>query len=62
MPKYEIMKSLEREGFHLDYPETYSNEDKIIELLKEDEKRLLLAIPLILEKGIDYKKGLFSFS
>lgn len=56
MPKYEILSSLEREGFYLNYPDNYSNEEKIIEILKEKERRLYLAIPLLLEKEFDYKK------
>ncbi|MFW5846849.1 MAG: hypothetical protein ACOCUU_01695 [Nanoarchaeota archaeon] len=56
MPEYELIKSLEREGFRLDYPDNYSIEDKIIKILKEKEKRLYLAIPILLEKNFDYEK------
>jgi len=56
MVNYEMMKSLEGEGFVLDYPDISSTEDKIIFLLREKESRLHLAIPLLIEKGFDYKK------
>jgi len=56
MPKYELIKSLEREGFQLNYPDNLSTEEKIIDILKEKEERLYLAIPLLIEKGFDYNK------
>jgi len=56
MPEHELIKSLEREGFSLEYPEKYSNEEKIIEILKEEERRLYLAIPLLLERDFNYER------
>jgi hypothetical protein len=56
MPKHELMKSLEREGFELNYPDSLTNEEKIIEILKEKEGRIYLAIPLLLEKEFNYEK------
>lgn len=54
MPKHELMKSLEKEGFGLNYPDSLTIEEKIIEILKEQEERLYLALPLLLEKDFDY--------
>ncbi len=56
MPSPELIKSLEREGFSLNYPDNLSNEDKIVDILKEKEQRLYLAIPLLLEKGFIYSE------
>lgn len=56
MPEHEIIKSLEREGFLIEYPDTHSSEEKIILILEEKEKRLNLAIPLLLERNFDYGK------
>jgi len=38
-----LIKSLEQEGFALDFPQYTSNEERIIELIKEKNERLLLA-------------------
>jgi len=51
-----LMKELEKEGFSLELPGYETNEKKIIEILKENNPRLYLAIPLLLRKKIDYKK------
>lgn len=56
MPSPELIKSLEREGFSLNYPDNLSNEDKIVDILKEKDPRLYLAIPLVLEKGFTYSE------
>ena len=50
-----LIKDLEREGFSLDFPGYESNEERIIEILKEGNQRLNLALPLILRHGFDYK-------
>jgi hypothetical protein len=54
MPEYELIKSLEREGFKLNFPSSMSNDEKIIAILKENDDRLNLAIPFLLEKEFDY--------
>lgn len=51
-----LIKDLEREGFRLDFPSYDSNDDRIIEILKQDNERLNLAIPLLLQYEFDYKK------
>lgn len=49
-----LFKDLERFGFDLDFPSYASNEDRIFEILKENNQRLYLAIPLLLRDKIDY--------
>ena len=56
MISVKLIKDLEREGFSLDFPSYDSNEDRIIDILREDNQRLNLAIPLILRYEFDYKK------
>jgi len=51
-----LMKSLEEEGFSLDFPNYASNEERIIEILTEDNERLLLALPLLFQDNFDYKR------
>ncbi len=51
-----LIKTIEREGFRLDFPGYDSNEDIIIEILKEENSRLYLAIPLLLQYKFNYTK------
>lgn len=51
-----LMKSLEEEGFYLEFPAYASNEERIREILKEDNERLLLALPPLLRQAFDYEK------
>jgi hypothetical protein len=51
-----LIKELEKEGFKLDFPSYDSNNERIIEILKENNTRLNLALPLFLEYGFDYEK------
>ena len=51
-----LIKDLEREGFSLEFPSYESNEERIMEILKENNQRLNLAIPLLLRHRFDYKK------
>ncbi|MBU0930246.1 MAG: hypothetical protein KJ623_04200, partial [Nanoarchaeota archaeon] len=51
-----LIKNLEKKGFNLDFPGYSSNEEEIIEILKEKNERLYLAIPLLLQNEFDYKK------
>jgi len=51
-----LIKDLEREGFSLDFPSYESNEERIIEILKESNPRLNLAMPLLLRYKFDYRK------
>jgi hypothetical protein len=50
------MKYLEREGFLLNLPINKSIEEIIIKLIKEDNPRYFLAIPLLLKDDFDYDK------
>lgn len=50
------IKDLEKKGFRLEFPGYESDEEEIIEILKEDNPRLNLAIPLLLKKEFDYNK------
>lgn len=49
-----LLKDLERFGFELDFPSYSSNEERIFEIFKENNQRLYLAIPLLLQHKIDY--------
>lgn len=49
-----LIKDLEKIGFQLDFPTYKSNEDRIFEILKTNNQRLLLAIPLLLQYHFDY--------
>src|SRR3989344_8164373 len=49
-----LIKDLEKIGFQLDFPAYKSNEDRIFEILKTNNQRLFLAIPLILQYHFDY--------
>lgn len=50
-----LMEDLKKEGFSLQFPSLDSNEYKIISIIKEQNERLNLAIPLLLKKEFDYK-------
>src|SRR3989339_547788 len=56
MADYKLIEDLKKEGFILSYPEISSNDEKIISILKENDSRLNLAIPLLLDKPFSYKK------
>jgi len=49
------MKSLEEQGFTLEFSRYQSNEEQIIELIKEHNERLFLALPLLLRYEFSYK-------
>ena len=51
-----LIKSLEQEGFALDFPSYNFNEERIIEILKENNERLLLSLPLLFKNDFDYDK------
>lgn len=50
-----LIKNLEPEGFALDFPGYASNEERIMEILKENNERLLLALPLLFQYPFDYE-------
>ncbi|MBL7056596.1 hypothetical protein ISS07_06810 [Candidatus Woesearchaeota archaeon] len=50
-----LIKDLEKIGFELDFPSYSSNDDRIFEILKTNNQRLFLAIPLLLRKDFDYE-------
>lgn len=52
----QLIKSLEKEGFSLEFPEYDSHEERMIDILKEENERLLLALPLLLQYEFDYAK------
>ncbi len=56
MPTYSLIEGLKKQGFEIDYPDRFTNDEKIIAILKEKEKRLYLAIPLLLEQKFSYRK------
>ncbi len=49
-----LIKDLEKIGFQLDFPTYKFNEDRIFEILKTNNQRLFLAIPLILQYHFNY--------
>lgn len=50
-----LTKALEGKGFFLDFPPYASEEEIIIDILKQENPRLNLAIPLFLIEQLDYK-------
>ena len=55
MPSAKLIKALEREGFFLEFPGYSSKEGLIAEILKEDNPRIRISLPLFLMEPIDYK-------
>jgi len=51
-----LIKAIERKGFFLNFPSYESNEEIISQILKEENPRLNLSLPLFLMEDIDYKK------
>ncbi|MEK6792317.1 MAG: hypothetical protein AABX96_04570 [Nanoarchaeota archaeon] len=51
-----LIKAIENKGFFLEFPNYDSSEDIIIEILREDNYRLNLAIPFFLMDKIDYNR------
>lgn len=56
MPSAKLIKTLEKEGFFLDFPNYNNKEEIIIEILKENNPRLSLSLPLFLIEEFDYPK------
>jgi hypothetical protein len=56
MANAKLIKTLEKKGFSLEFPEYDSNEELIIEILKEDNQRILVSLPIILMEKFDYQK------
>jgi hypothetical protein len=51
-----LIKTLEKEGFYLDFPIYKSNDEIIIEILKENDSRLNLSLPIFLIYPFNYDK------
>ena len=51
-----LIKALERRGFFLEFPDYDSPEDAIIEILRENNPRILLSLPLFLKEEFEYRK------
>jgi len=51
-----LIKDLEKKGFELEFPGYSSNEEEIIDILKTKNQRLYLAIPLLLQQKVDYRR------
>lgn len=49
-----LLKNLEKKGFELNIPNYKETEEEIIEIIIENNERLQLAIPLLLEQNINY--------
>ena len=49
-----LIKDLEKIGFQLDFPAYKTNEDRIFEILRTNNQRLFLAIPLLLQYNFNY--------
>jgi len=56
MASAKLIKSLERKGFFLEFPEYDSLEEEIIEIIKENNPRIILSLPLFLMEKFDYEK------
>ena len=51
-----LIKALEKQGFLLDFPDYDSNEEIILDILKENNPRINLSLPIFLKEEFDYKK------
>lgn len=56
MASAKLIKALERRGFYLDFPDYDSPEEIILDILKENNPRITLSLPLFLYKISDYTK------
>lgn len=56
MLKAKLIKALEKKGFYLEFPDYDSNEELILDILKEGNPRINLSMPLLLKKEMDYRK------
>lgn len=56
MASAKLIKALERRGFLLEFPDYVSSDEVIIEILKENNPRILLSLPIFLRERIDYRK------
>ena len=51
-----LIKDLEKKGFSLEFPSYSSNEEEIIEILRQKNERLYAAIPILLIDKFDYDR------
>lgn len=51
-----LIKALEKEGFSMEFPDYGSNEELILDILKEHNLRINIGLPLFLKEEINYKK------
>ncbi|HIG96508.1 TPA: hypothetical protein HA249_06520 [Candidatus Woesearchaeota archaeon] len=56
MTNAKLIKALEKKGFELNFPSYDSNEDLIINILRERDARIDAAIPLCLKEEFNYKE------
>ncbi len=56
MASAKLIKSLEKKGFFLEFPAYDKLEDEIIEILKENNSRILLSLPLLLNEDFNYER------
>jgi hypothetical protein len=56
MTSAKLIKTLEKEGFFLEFPSYDSIEEIIIEIIKEGKERLNASLTLFLNNHIDYRK------
>ena len=56
MASARLIKAFEKEGFFLEFPAYSSKEELIIEILKENNPRMNLGLPLFLIRPFDYKE------
>jgi len=62
MTSAKLIKSLEKKGFFLEFPSYASEEEIITEILKENNARINLSLPLFLDFSFDYKKIISSLN
>ena len=51
-----LIKLLEKQGFLLEFPDYNSLEEIILEILKENNPRILSSLPFFLKEGFNYKE------
>lgn len=56
MASGKLIKTLEKKGFFLEFPDYQSNEEIIIEILKDNNSRITISLPIFLTEYFDYSK------
>lgn len=56
MENAKLIKALEKQGFHLEFPDYNSKEELIIDILKSENPRIIASLPLFLSETFNYEQ------